>query len=302
VNFPIRDLSRKEIEEIPLKLTLEQLNYYGFVYSLPEDEPEQCPFCKKTLILLGRRSALRNTVFAWDSICDCQEFKSHIVNLEENHKREEDERKALEEKEAFKKKVKRLFDQSKLGKRFMSRTFENFNVDQTNNKALRSVYKYAEKFNEYRDSGVGFMLSGPYGTGKTHLAGALTIDLINSGHSVIFGTLIKLLGVIRQSYSDNWTQDDEITIIDTYSKVDLLIIDDLGKERVSDWTLEKLFTIINQRYENYLPVGITTNYTKESLIKRLTVNGNSDVAESIVSRLTEMCKGIYLGGNDRRNL
>ena len=49
----------------------------------------------------------------------------------------------------------------------------------------------------------------------------------------------------------------------------MLIIDDLGKERPSEWTLEKLFTIINNRYENNLPVIITTNYNRDKLRERL---------------------------------
>ena len=80
----------------------------------------------------------------------------------------------------------------------------------------------------------------------------------------------------------------------------ILIIDDLGKERPSEWTLEKLFTIINNRYENNLPVIITTNYNREKLRERLACNKNYEIADSIISRLYEMCKGINITGKDKR--
>ena len=92
----------------------------------------------------------------------------------------------------------------------------------------------------------------------------------------------------------------ELSIIDNYSKVPLLIIDDLGKERPSEWTLEKLFTIINNRYENNLPVVITTNYNRDRLRERLANRTNYEIADAIISRLYEMCKGINIKGTDKR--
>ena len=80
----------------------------------------------------------------------------------------------------------------------------------------------------------------------------------------------------------------------------MLIIDDLEKERPSEWTLEKLFTIVNNRYENNLPIIITTNYNKEKLRKRLLCNNNEEIVDSIISRLYEMCRGIIIFGKDKR--
>ena len=77
--------------------------------------------------------------------------------------------------------------------------------------------------------------------------------MIESEISVVFGTLINLLNEVKDTYTmENKT---ESFIIEKYSKVPLLIIDDLGKERPSEWTLEKLFTIINNSlwYKKELP-------------------------------------------------
>lgn len=92
----------------------------------------------------------------------------------------------------------------------------------------------------------------------------------------------------------------EIEIIKLYEKVDLLIIDDLGKEKPSEWGLEKLFTIINSRYENNLPVIITTNYNQNSLAERLSLNGEIETAKSIISRLYEMCYLVKINDIDHR--
>ena len=78
-------------------------------------------------------------------------------------------------------------------------------------------------------------------------------------------------------------------IIKLYEIVELLIIDDLGKEKPSEWGLEKLFTIINSRYENNLPAIITTNYNQNTLIERISLNGEVETVKSIISRLYEMC-------------
>ena len=77
-----------------------------------------------------------------------------------------------------------------------------------------------------------------------------------------------------------------------------------GEERQgyvpSEWGLEKLFTIINSRYENNLPVIITTNYNQNSLVERLSLNGEIETAKSIISRLYEMCYLVKIDDIDHR--
>lgn len=88
--------------------------------------------------------------------------------------------------------------------------------------------------------------------------------------------------------------------LNLYSSVDLLIIDDLGKEKPTEWVLEKLFLIVNNRYNNYLPIVITTNYNRNQLRERLCVNKNYSMVDSIISRLYEMCGGIEIKDEDHR--
>lgn len=175
-------------------------------------------------------------------------------------------------------------------------SFQNFKITKENEKAYCKAKEYAQLIkNGERKS---LIITGNIGTGKTHLASSIANFLIQSEISVVFGTLINLLNEVKDTYTmENKT---ESFIIEKYSKVPLLIIDDLGKERPSEWTLEKLFTIINNRYENNLPVVITTNYNRERLRERLANNVNYEIADSIISRLYEMCKGISLNGKDKR--
>ena len=89
-------------------------------------------------------------------------------------------------------------------------------------------------------------------------------------------------------------------VLKLYCECDLLIIDDLGKEKLSEWVLEKLFQIINARYENMLPVIITTNYNEKEIIKRLSYKNDGIAAESLVSRLNEMCLEVNMNFEDYR--
>jgi len=184
----------------------------------------------------------------------------------------------------------------------MTRTFESWELTLENKQAYEAAKKYADKFDNYKEKGVGIMMSGTNtGTGKTHLAAAIAIELINQGIPVIMNTMIRLLRKIKDTYDDEIkTKGAESSIIELYSTVDLMIIDDLGKERPTEWVLEKLYDIISARYENLLPVIITTNYDIDRLRDRLTVKNNTETAEAIVSRLNEMCVGIEMNWKDWR--
>lgn len=201
-------------------------------------------------------------------------------------------------------KVERLMKQSQLGERFKERTFDKFNAyNQELRKAFDTCLRFTDNFEQIKKKGIGIIITGTYGVGKSHLAAAIANNLINKGTPVIINTLIRLLGRIKDTYSSNYydhAKENESQILDLYSKVDLLIINDLGKEKPSEWMLEKLYTIIDERYENLKPVIITTNYNHETLVDRLTVNGNDDVAQSIISRIYEMCRYVEIKAEDYR--
>ena len=109
---------------------------------------------------------------------------------------------------------------------------------------------------------------------------------------VLMGRLIVLLDVIKDTFKDFSSKEKDI--IELYSKVDMLIIDDLGTERISSWALEKLYTIIENRNENKLPIIVTIRFDKESLLDRFCQSEDEELAEAVIEKLYQFCYGIEL--------
>ena len=179
----------------------------------------------------------------------------------------------------------KLTRECNLGRRFLSRTFENFNTS-GNEEAFTKAKKYADRFCQADERiSTGLLFIGNAGTGKTHLAAAIMNHLIAESIPAMFITSIELFGLLRDF-------DNQKERLKKIKSVPLLVLDDLGKEKITDWNREKLFEIINARYEDYLPVIITTNDTTREL--------NQNVGEAIYSRLCETCELVPMKGKDYR--
>lgn len=124
--------------------------------------------------------------------------------------------------------LNKLLDYSNLGERFTTRTFENFVVDENSKKAYDTANRFITKFETAQEKGTGIMFTGAYGVGKTHLACSIANELIKRETSVIFGSLIKLFGLLKQTYNAD-SLESETTLINNYISCEVLIIDDLGK-------------------------------------------------------------------------
>ena len=114
---------------------------------------------------------------------------------------------------------------------------------------------------------------------------------------VLMGRLIVLLDVIKDTFKDFSSKEKDI--IELYSKVDMLIIDDLGTERIRSWALEKLYTIIENRNENKLPIIVTTRFNKESLLDRFSQSEDEELSEAVIQKLYQFCYGIELKKYDQ---
>lgn len=255
---------------------------------------KQCKFCGKLLDLkdymaLYENNYIENIATAY-SRCNCDEANKIWKRYDEFIEKEK-------LKEFNLKQIEKLFQNNNLGKRQLNSTFENYKITNKNKKAYENAKKYANKLiNGETDKGL--FITGTYGVGKTYLASCIANETIKNKNTVVFGTLIQLLDYIKDTYKDSDMSDKEY--LNLYSSVDLLIIDDLGKEKPTEWVLEKLFLIVNNRYNNYLPIVITTNYNRNQLRERLCVNKNYSMVDSIISRLYEMCGGIEIKDEDHR--
>lgn len=190
------------------------------------------------------------------------------------------------------KKMKKLLSISRIGGRFMNRTFENFKINSNNEVAYQKCKHYVDNF-PHKD-GQGLILIGGYGAGKTHLAVAILHALLQKNVNGLFATVPELLEEIKKNFNKD-KGNVESDLLDSIKKAEFLILDDLGAEKPSDWVREQLFIIINARYEEMLPTVITTNYR---------LFGESQLEERIgartFSRIIEMCNGVLLNDEDHR--
>lgn len=186
------------------------------------------------------------------------------------------------------KKSQEIIDNSNLSKRFLQRTFENFQVSKENKKAFEMSKRYVNSFEERADKGEGIAFVGSYGTGKTHLAGAILQEVLKQGKTGIFVTVPDLI----QNIMTSWDKGTERELINTIINCDLLVLDDIGAEVPKDWKQEKMYIIINKRYENMKPVLLTSNCSIEEL--------ETSLGGRITSRLAEMTHTVTITGDDFR--
>lgn len=135
---------------------------------------------------------------------------------------------------------------------------------------------------------------GKVGTGKTHLVSAAAYVLMRQGRNVLFTSMWRVLDAIKQGFSEDYDP------MPKYQNAEVLILDDLGKESPTDFALERLFALVDERSARLLPTIVTTQYKPSELIERLGKNGDADTAIAIVSRLRQDCERIELTGSDRR--
>lgn len=269
--------------------------------SIDKNEFIECEYCKNKLYrktIEWELYGTKRTITLDYERCECNDAQIYWNEYDLKKLRMLEEEKKLELMQEFSKRVERIIKNSKMSKRNLNYKFDNFAPNTSNKKVLDNLKNYSEKLVKDIEK-KGLILIGNNGVGKTHLACSIANKLIENGTPVIYGTLINLLAELRNSY-DTDNNISEMEIIKLYENVDLLIIDDLGKEKPSEWGLEKLFTIVNSRYENNLPVIITTNYNQNSLVERLSLNGEIETAKSIISRLYEMCYLVKIDDIDHR--
>lgn len=183
--------------------------------------------------------------------------------------------------------AQRLRERMNLGTRFLDRTFSNFNSARDRN-AYNEAVRYAEQENLFSDKRNGLIIFGAVGSGKTHLAAAIANDFVERGIPAMFGTFQAHLDNIKSEF-DTSGQGKYLSEI---KSTPILVIDDLGKERKSEWTQSILFDIVNYRYEHLLPTIFTSNFNDTEFANYC--------GTPVWSRLYEMCRAIRTTAGDYR--
>ena len=193
--------------------------------------------------------------------------------------------------------LNRKFKAAKIPPLYRDKTFADFKVNGDNAQAVQAAKNFL------KNQQGGLFLCGKPGRGKTFLASIVTQEFLKLDKSVIFSDVPTLLEILRNSFDDRNTKI--LDLMDDLIKVDLLVLDDLGTENPTEWAVERIYTIINQRYNEEKSLIVTSNFFLGDLSERLNApknaSSNKNITGSrIVSRLAQMCERVELKGKDWR--
>jgi DNA replication protein DnaC len=172
-------------------------------------------------------------------------------------------------------------------------SFDRAPVTNLDDTAVRQVRRFIHSLPENLRRGQGLWFTGDVGTGKTTLAMLVSKAALDAGHSVAIYSVPHLLAEIRDTYDRDPGERSYMDFFNRLATVDLLHLEDVGAEKQTDWVLEQLYSLINERYEQQRSVLVTTNLPFEKL--------EEQIGQRSASRIVEMCGDpVLLHGEDRR--
>lgn len=161
--------------------------------------------------------------------------------------------------------------------------------DSKDTKVSKMCRNYADHFDDFEKAGKGLLLFGGVGTGKTFLASCIANELIDNGVPCLVTNFARIINTLQGMY------EGKQNYLDSLNEFDLLVIDDLGIERNTEYVNELVYNIIDARYRSGKPMIITTN------LKYSDLHHAEDTSKArIYSRITEMCIPVPVLGKDRR--
>ncbi len=231
------------------------------------DESDGLIHCEKCKGAMQHLVEIQDKQFRVPVMCDCR----RAINEEK-----QDKQKMREEMQ----RLHALKSASLMDAKFFSSTFATYDKNKHNARQFKICKRYADKFTVMVERNQGLLLYGGIGTGKTHTAACIANTLMSRFVPVVMTSFVKILQNTQNFRSD----DDEDKFMTRLMRPKLLIIDDLGAERSTDYALEKVYNVIDSRYRSGKPMILTTNLTPAEM------QAAADIRYSrIYDRVFEVC-------------
>jgi DNA replication protein DnaC len=182
---------------------------------------------------------------------------------------------------------------SVIPRRYRGVSFDRAPVTDLSTDIVRPVRSFCRNLEENIRNGRGLWFMGDVGTGKTTLAMLVSKEALKLGYQVAIYSVPRLLAEIRDTYDAATGERSYADLFAQLVAVDLLHLDDLGAERQTEWVLEQLYALVNERYEQERSIVVTTNLVETEALEQ-------QIGRRTVSRLMEMTDQLPLFGPDLR--
>lgn len=212
-------------------------------------------------------------------LCKCQAEAQKQAEAEEKERERQKE-------------VEKIQRASLIGDRYKNVSFANTKTghNATFDAAYIRCKRYCEVADKVLADGLGIYLYGDKGTGKTHLTACMANNLMQQRKQVLFTNFAEIAKAIKSTFNN--PRESEEVYINKIATIDFLFIDDLGTERVQAangadlWLQEKIFDVLNKRYNNRKPTIFTSNHSIAELVSERGIMGKT------VDRIAEMSSAI----------
>lgn len=206
-------------------------------------------------------------------ICKCR--------AEEERLKKEQMQKEEEMRSIQRAKISSMMDDT-----FRTACFANYQIRNGNERHLKVAKKYCIEFSKMYERNQGLLFWGTVGTGKSYTAACIANYLLEANTSVVITSFVRILQEMQ-----GFDREREETFTNKLNSVKLLIIDDLGAERSTDYALEKVYGIIDNRYRAKKPLILTTNLTLRQMQEATDIR-----YARIYDRIFEMCYPMEFSG------
>jgi DNA replication protein DnaC len=192
----------------------------------------------------------------------------------------------------------KLFEAARVPRRYSECSLSDYHSESNNGSQLRA-FNYAYRLvHEYPAIDRGLLLMGPCGVGKTHLAAGIIRGLVEKGVPCLFYEFGALLKEIQESFNA-LAQTSEVNVLAPVLEAEVLVLDELGALKPTDWVRDTMMQIINTRYNDKKLTIFTTNYQDGRRTER-DETLEDRIGVRLRSRLYEMCKSVIIDGDDYR--